>query len=745
MTKNTKNSSDISYSLKIGSSTYYVLSHRMNTSNYHNVHVGAGDAAIRSKSAKNSRKLSIRSKRSKSRRRSLSSERRPTISHSRNVTSDVNFYPKGKRQQQQQQQPMSYQIYYSPYDRSKLKKIKDKSLKQDHERLNDQCCQEITKVVTRKGQKKSIETTQNNQREEIIQLFNEQKYSFTQLLEEHVRTMITPSTSVIQQIVAETLKTQEQISIKELEQTLVQTIRQELLKYSNKSQSDLLDTNLLDQLQDILIRTIEKYVKKTNKNDNIALNHLFNEQKQILIDTLKQEQSTSTPSIDLIKKVVNDVLREHKFTNMTTETTTNITSSCKLNTKVVNNEVKITANRNLTRIDAIFRQQRDTIVANRYLRDTVRKWSNVRSISSLIKKIQSFGTNDLENAWLVFYWIGQNISCDFHCDNYSNENVFQNRIGSCQGFVNLFHECCSLLNIQCLKISGYIKQNFLSKNNDLKKLTHSWNAIVLDQYTYLVDPTWGAGSCHNTNEFQDYYFLTSPEELIYTHYSNGYQLLQPEISEQEFLSLPIIKSNYYRLNLSIISPKQGFNQTNENIFKISIKTPAYVDLFASLKIDNIEYPRHLHTLYQRDLIQTDTMNCFLAPPTDGQYEIMIYAKTNDEITYQDTIYMKLNVSNMTQAITFPFLCSSFIEYKCILIEPFRRLLRENECILIHMKIPGANGVKIKNGENDVIPEIDEYKNELLKKEIYVQGDVHICAQWNDKADQILTICIFNMI
>ena len=739
MTKNTKNTSDISYSLKIGSSTYYVLSHRMNMPNYHNAHLVAEDAAIRSKSAKNSRKPSIRSKRSKSRRQSLSSEHRPMISNSRKVAADVNFYPKSKRQQ-----PMSHQIYRSPYNRSTLKKIKDKSLKHDHERSNGQRYQDAARV-TRRGRKKSIETTKNNQREEIIQLFNEQKYSFIQLLEQYVRTMITPSTDVIQQIVAETLKKQEQISTKELEQSLVQTIQQGLLKYSNQPQSDLPDANLLDQLQDILIRTIDKYVKKTNKNDNIALKHLFNEQKQVLIDTLQQQQSTSTLSIDLIKKVVNDVLSEQKSTNITTKTTTNTTSPCQLSINVINSEVKITANRNLTRVDAIFRQQRDTIVANRYLRDTVRKWSNVRSISSLIRKIQSFGTNDLENAWLVFYWIGQNISYDFHCDNHSNENVFQNRTGSCQGFVNLFHQCCSLLNIQCLKISGYIKQNFLRKSEDLKKLIHSWNAIVLDQYTYLVDPTRSADRCHNTNEFQDYYFLTSPEEFIYTHYSNGYQLLQPEITEQEFLSLPIIKSNYYRLNLSIVSPKQGFNQTNENIFKVSIKTPAYVDLFASLKVNHIEYPRHLHTLYQRDLIQTDTMNCFLAPPTDGQYEITIYAKTNDEVTYQDTIYMKLNVSNLTQAVTFPIVCPSFIEYKCILIEPFRCLLRENESILIRMKIPGADGVKIKNGENYVIPEIDEYKNGLLEKKIYVQGDLHVCAQWNDKADQILTICVFNMI
>ena len=48
--------------------------------------------------------------------------------------------------------------------------------------------------------------------------------------------------------------------------------------------------------------------------------------------------------------------------------------------------------------------------------------------------------------------------------------------------------------------------------------------------------------------------------------------------------------------------------------------------------------------------------------------------------------MRLNVTNMFQAITFPIRSQTFIEYKCILIEPFRRLVRENENIFIYMKI-----------------------------------------------------------
>ncbi|CAF3542276.1 unnamed protein product [Rotaria sp. Silwood1] len=747
MAKNNKNFSDVSYSLKIGSATYHVLSRRVKTLKYnYNNYSTSEDASIRCQSANISRTSSPRSQRSKSPKRSISREHRPkTTTDCRRLTTDINLSIK------QQQQQISNQILhrrYTPLKHKKPNQTPDKTIR------TDKFCQETTnnkKSFVKSIQKKRktpIEATIDNQKQEIIQIFNEQKQSLAQLLDQHISTINTSSINVIKQIVTETLESQEHISAKELKHTLIQVIHQELQqilpKNIDKSQTNTLDIDTLNLLEDILTQTIEKYITKINKNDNIALNHLFTEQKQVLVDTITQQRST--PSIDLIKQAVIDALSEHNPRSITPNPRTNIINGRKLNTKISNNEVKITANLNQTRIDVAFRQQRDTIIANRYLRDTVRKCSNIHSISSLVKIIQACGTNDFENAWLLFCWIAQNISYDTYCQNHLAESVFQNRIGSCQGFVNLYYECCSLLNIQCLKISGYIREDFLKKNDDLKKYSHSWNAIVLDQYTYLIDSTWGASINHNRNQIQDYYFLTSSEEFIYTHYSTDYQLLQPVITKQEFLSLPVMKSNYYRLNLSLLTPKQGYNQTDENIFKISIKTPAYVDLYASLNIDDIEYPCHLHTLCQRDINQIDTMNCFLAPPTDGHYEIRIYAKTNHETTYQDTIYMRLNVFNIIQAITFPIIYQSFSEYKCILIEPFRRLIQKNEYLFIHMIIPDAILIKIKNGEDYIIPNKDEYKNGLLKKEIHIQGDLHVCAQWNDKTNrQISTICVFNMI
>ena len=738
MTNNSKNFSNISYSLKIGSSTYSVVGCRRRSLRHDNTYFLAEKAAIRSRSASASTRLLPHIQHSKSHRQSTSSERRPKISTHRGVTFDSDSIVK--------QEPKKSNQVHHRYVQSKsknTKQITDKLTRSRREGLIDPLHQETTEGKSRSitpnhnERNESLPATTNNQTEEIIRLLDEQKRSLIHVLEQYAGPTHIPSVDTIKQIVLETLQSQQRIYTREFEHTLTETVQQELQKVlsknEDKSQSNTLDSNIINQLQEMITQTIEKYISSTIEDNNITLNYLFAEQKQALVETLTQQSSTS--STDLIKQVLTDALSEYHSPSFTTNSATNLT-----NPRQPNIEIKITTDTNQTRIDAAFRLQRDTIVANRYFRDSIRQWHNVRSISSLIQNIQECSTNDIENAWLLFCWIGQNIRFDLNCQNHSAEYVFQNRTGSSHGFVNLYHECCSLLNISSFQINGYVKQD-----DNFKQICHVWNGIILEQYTYLIDPTWGAGAGDNTNEFEDFYFLILPEEFIYTHYSKDYQLLQPKISQEEFLSLPLMKSNYYRLNLNLLSPKQGFNQTNENIFKISLKTPAYVDLIASLQINGVEYPLYLHTLCQRDIFQMEVINCFFAPPTNGLYQMIIYAKANNEMKYQETIDMRLNVLNLSQAITFPMRSQSFLEYRCILIQPFRRLIQENECLYIHMKIPDARAIKIKNGNESILPNINEYQNGFLKKEVLVRGDIRICVRWTDQTEKLYTICVFNMI
>lgn len=451
-------------------------------------------------------------------------------------------------------------------------------------------------------------------------------------------------------------------------------------------------------------------------------------------------------SFDLVKRAVIEALNEQSSsTTCTPENSSIVLRNRKKLTIIPNTEVKLRVDEKQTRIDPEFRAQRDAIIGNKDLSDAVNQWSTVNTMEELVEKIKTCAKTELEKAWLLFCWIGKNIRYDLQCKNNSAESVFRERVGVCRGFVSLYHECCSLLSIECLEISGYAKQSFLKSGENLQNSPHAWNAIILDEYTYLLDPTWGAGGGDGSNELEDFYFLTSPEAFIYTHFCIGHQLLEPEINKEDFLSLPVMKSTYYRLKLNLLSPKQGFNQTSENLFQIAIRTPDDVDIFPELKIGDMEYPRKLHTLCQRDMTMPDVINCFIAPPADGLYEVVIYARTNNETTYHDAIYMRLNVVNIIGSITFSFTYQPFKEHRCILIEPFNRLIQENERVRIHMKIPDANVVKIQHAGDYIVPTKDEYKNGILMKEIIVQSDISICARWDDNADSISIVCVFNMI
>ncbi|CAF0813388.1 unnamed protein product [Rotaria sp. Silwood1] len=183
---------------------------------------------------------------------------------------------------------------------------------------------------------------------------------------------------------------------------------------------------------------------------------------------------------------------------------------------------------------------------------------------------------------------------------------------------------------------------------------------------------------------------------------------------------------------------------DQHLIKVSIKSPEPAHLFAKLVIGSTKYSRRLHTLCQRDMVQNDVYNCYVAPPAkDGPYEITIYAKTNKDTTYRAAICIRLPGSNIAQSITFPIVHQSFEEHQCILIEPFQGLLRQNEQVLIHMIVPGAHIVKVRNGDDNIELDVNEYQKDVVKKKIRVRGDIHIIGCWDKKTDS--TICVFNMI
>ena len=60
-----------------------------------------------------------------------------------------------------------------------------------------------------------------------------------------------------------------------------------------------------------------------------------------------------------------------------------------------------------------------------------------------------------------------------------------------------------------------------------------------------------------------------------------------------------------------------------------------------------------------------------------------------------------------------------------------------------MVLPGAHMVKIRNGNDDIVLDRNEYINGVVKKEVQARGDVYVYGRWGNETDS--AVCLFYVI
>ena len=147
------------------------------------------------------------------------------------------------------------------------------------------------------------------------------------------------------------------------------------------------------------------------------------------------------------------------------------------------------------------------------------------SIESLAAYLTKPAKNDTEKVRAIYRWIAENIDYDvqgFSSGSYgdtSAEGVLKSGRSVCSGYSNLFEKLANASGLDAVTISGYAKGYGYTPGMRFSGPTdHAWNAVKIDEKWYQIDSTWGAGSVDNdgkyNREFEDYYFLTPPEEFI---------------------------------------------------------------------------------------------------------------------------------------------------------------------------------------------------------------------------------------
>jgi hypothetical protein len=336
-------------------------------------------------------------------------------------------------------------------------------------------------------------------------------------------------------------------------------------------------------------------------------------------------------------------------------------------------------------------EQRQKAINNMNYRQIIDKWrpSSIEELISFIQKLSANG-NEIDRAWIIFYWVSQNISYDTEA-YFNNQigaqdagNVFQTGKGVCDGYSSLYTELCNRTGLKCCKVSGYAKGfSFDARQTKFEKTNHSWNIITFDNgHSYFVESTWGSGSLDGpTHQYKQelvpHYFLCPPEHMIYGHLpeDDRHQLLVHPLTVQQYLMLPRVYPTFYTIGLHVVSPAYSP--------KVDlVKGKSYGLVLIRTSNNNVTLSGSLedekgNKIQGGDMIYLDKEDqalwrCEFAPPKPGKYNIFIYArKTNmPNQSSAAAIQFSFDVDRLpSEPISYPVTWSHFYDYNLELIKP----------------------------------------------------------------------------
>ncbi|KAM7539819.1 hypothetical protein Aperf_G00000021016 [Anoplocephala perfoliata] len=262
--------------------------------------------------------------------------------------------------------------------------------------------------------------------------------------------------------------------------------------------------------------------------------------------------------------------------------------------------------------------------------------------------------------WQLIYArnITSDLERDLHQMNFDNvapgspEEILMGIRTGKSTYAQIFQTLCRYANLHCKLLLGYAKGADYSPGMRFTGAAvgqHSWNAVLVDGTWHLIDCHWAArrlivkrASVENVRYILDtFYFLTNPSQLIYTHFPHDkdWQLLHHPITLEEFEALPLVKSAFFKYNLSLVSHRTAVILFNEPEVRVLIGYPrdaANSFLFTTgLCFDDSESGEHYKNISLMRYIRQEviTKECcvafYMRPPRPGAYRLIIYAKKRE--------------------------------------------------------------------------------------------------------------------
>jgi hypothetical protein len=184
------------------------------------------------------------------------------------------------------------------------------------------------------------------------------------------------------------------------------------------------------------------------------------------------------------------------------------------------------------------------------------------SLAKLARYLVEPCKTDQEKARAIYRWVTDRIAYDtesFFAGRPGDgrpEAVLKSRKGVCEGYANLYGNLAERAGLKVVKIAGLVRPMDSAPGQKLSGLqAHAWNAVRFDDRWWLLDSTWGAGGLNGKNytkQFSEFFFLTPPEMLIYSHlpFDPRWQLLEATRTRTQFERQPKIPRGLLNLGLS---------------------------------------------------------------------------------------------------------------------------------------------------------------------------------------------------
>ena len=332
------------------------------------------------------------------------------------------------------------------------------------------------------------------------------------------------------------------------------------------------------------------------------------------------------------------------------------------------------------------------------------------SIEALAQYLTAPAQNDSDKIRAIFRWVTANITYDTRvyftgspeAHKPRTGNILQDRMAVCEGYSTLMEALGKAAGLKIIKISGHAKGvGYQIGDKIAGPPDHAWNAVWLDGRWQLLDATWGSGYMDDAGQFirqfEPFYFLTSPLDLIYTHFPEDaqWQLLEPQVTLTEFESFPFIKPAFYRFNLEMVNFYDGTIEFNDSTV-IAINNPEHAQISALLIQNGRELDRSLTFVQQ----YKDQIHIRIAPPKPGQYTLRLFAKAADDPgKYQMALdYIIRHLGTVNRMAGFPEVFQAFADHHAYLNRPFEKTLKKGTTEIFDLFIPGALNAQIIQGD-----------------------------------------------